>query len=394
MEQNFGKPVGGGSTDSTTPPTTDPTNPDVAGWAFLTWVKLNNKTNFARNTSINANADILKPDVQNPENENRFDFAKPVTQDVTIIPCWTATKPQIYTFTVENEVIGGWPNDEFDYTIEVKDVQVYGKRTSTSPNVGAPNKTWGKDETNLANNTSYGSNSVTTKLKRGEEYKVRITVSRISAYNEDNYSVVIDVIDRDNVVIKSDQLLYCINNGNKYFSTDLIYTFRIYQDEKPGFTTTITETEDPNNYIAGDTTGHDSTDQNYYYQFTSKMGTKTNRINSPVINPYAEGETCDVVVHFRNEGPNYAAPTGLTSRHTPFILIMVFGILILTFGGIGIIRKKKRLPDSGPAKAKVQSHKQWVEYRTPLVRGAPPPAPRCPRAELWRGPSGKRGDAR
>ena len=27
MEQNFGKPVGGGSTDSTTPPTTDPTNP-------------------------------------------------------------------------------------------------------------------------------------------------------------------------------------------------------------------------------------------------------------------------------------------------------------------------------------------------------------------------------
>ena len=122
------------------------------------------------------------------------------------------------------------------------------------------------------------------------------------------------------------------------------------------------------------------------------MGTKSGF--TPNSNKFKEGETCDVLIHFRNEGPAYAAPTGLTSRHTPYVLILALGILVLTLSGIGIIRKKKRLPDSGPAKAKVQSHKQWVEYRTPLVREAPPPAPRCPRAELWREPSGKRGDAR
>ena len=216
-------------------PTTDPTNPDVAEWVFLTWVKLNNNTDFARNTAIEANNGILVPDIQNPERENRFDFAKPVTQDITLIPCWTAIKTQIYTFTVENEVIGGWLDDEFDYTIAVTDVQVIGKRNSNSNTTGAPTQTWGKPETDLTNNTSKGSNSVTTKLKRNETYTVRITVSKISAYGG-NYGIEIAVIDRNNTVIKTGHLIYCVNNGNKNFASDLKYTFWIYQDEKPFFT--------------------------------------------------------------------------------------------------------------------------------------------------------------
>ena len=89
------------------------------------------------------------------------------------------------------------------------------------------------------------------------------------------------------------------------------------------------------------------------------------------------------------------APTGFTSRYTPFILMMAFGLLFLTIGAAGLIGKKKRLPDKGSTKTRVQSHKQWVEYRTPLVRGAPPSAPPCLRANLWmhtKGSPGKRGD--
>ncbi len=106
-----------------------------------------------------------------------------------------------------------------------------------------------------------------------------------------------------------------------------------------------------------------------------------------------ENDDSNVNIAFTNT-LHAVAPTAFTSRHSPFVLLMIFGILSMTIGGIGFARKKKRLPDTGPAKAKVQSRKQRVET-PPRPRGAPPSAPPCPRAGLWASPSGstgKRGD--
>ncbi len=106
----------------------------------------------------------------------------------------------------------------------------------------------------------------------------------------------------------------------------------------------------------------------------------------------------DVYIDYTNTNNDVPlpAPTGLKNNRTPYLLMMLLGILMLAgLGGAGIVRRKKRLPDTGPVKARIQTHKQWVEYRTPLVRGAPPSAPPCPRAGLGAKPSGstgKRGD--
>ena len=67
-------------------------------------------------------------------------------------------------------------------------------------------------------------------------------------------------------------------------------------------------------------------------------------------------------------------------KKTGWIRTLTVLLMMTVLGEAGLVRRKKRLPDTGPAKAKVQSHRQWVEYRTPLVRGAPPSAPHCPRA--------------
>ena len=90
------------------------------------------------------------------------------------------------------------------------------------------------------------------------------------------------------------------------------------------------------------------------------------------------------------------APTGLSTRHTPFLLLLAFGAIFLTLGGIGIVRSRKRTTETEPAENRVQSRTERVEYNMPQGRGAPPSAPPCPRADFWaqsQGSTGKRGGA-
>ncbi len=113
------------------------------------------------------------------------------------------------------------------------------------------------------------------------------------------------------------------------------------------------------------------------------LGQKDNKVNIVFTNTIEQDEE------------PLPAPTGFDSRHTPFILLLVFGAMLLTLSGFGIIRSRKRTPETEPAKNRVQSHHIWVKYTPPRGRGAPPSAPPCPRAALWaqmQGSTEKRGD--
>ena len=339
-----------------------------ADWKFIKWVR---NTTAYRNTT-------KKPSENGIEN-SAYDFSQRVTDNITLSTSWTTElDPQTFVFTITNQVRQGDLNDEFTYTIAVTDESVYGKRgTSSSNSVGLPDRRWG---------------SVTTTLKNNEQYQVLITVSYISDWGG-AYGINIDVTDKDGYVIKSGQVIYCNNNTYKNFVSDGKYTLSVTQEAKTGYVTTIEVDTDSINNV--DEPGTNS--EKRQFVFNSSFGTKSEF--TPQINEFSSGEENGLTVIFTNTGElenePIPAPTGFDSRKMPFVLMMVFGLLFLIIGGAGFVRKKKRLPDTGSVKKKVQSHKQWVEYRTPPVRGAPPSAPPCPRSNLLiqtTGSLGKRGD--
>lgn len=358
---------------------------EKSGWYFVQW--LQNNTSRRNTTKPTSDPVIVS---------NTYDFTQRVMDsNTTLSTSWTTTLPQIFTFTVENHVNYD-SNEEFTYTIAVSHEKVFGKMgTNTSSNAyGDPDQKWG---------------SVTTTLKNNETYTVQIKVLESQRWNPYTYSVEISVTDREGNLIKSGHVVYCKHNrvdgtySGKNYTSDYKYTLTITQDAKTGYETTVgvkdrINVDIPQDYYTDPTNPvpcPETSDSERQFTFTSiHCGTSAQQNNfRPLTNEYTGDESNSLTVVFTNEAP-IVAPTAYTSRHTPYVLILALGILALTLSGIGIIRKKKRLPDSEPAKATVQSHKQWVEYRTPIVRGAPPPAPRCPRAELWRGTPGKRGDAR
>lgn len=285
-------------------------------WSFVSWLLFNNTTNPCRYT---ANATT-----NNTLTTYAFDFSSHVNSDVTLVTSWTEAKPQIFTFTVKNEVVGGTSDIEFEYTIAVSDELVLGKLGNSSSNsVGTPDRRWG---------------SITTTLKNNEEYTVNVKVS--SAGNSN--SVQIDVIDCDGIVIKSGHVIYCNKNSvNKYFVSDYKYTLTISQNENADYETTVS-TEDLNGNIISSTN-----DDARSFTFMSSMSRTPAQSSyfTPEINAFEAGNNSLTIV-FRNRSVVLPAPTDFHVDLRPFIWMICAGaafvlLALLSRGAVKSSRKRR-----------------------------------------------------
>ena len=302
----------------TVPKPADPSANNENNWYFLSWIISNSNTsnkNLGRTPKAPNESIIVN---------NSFNFSTRITENITLLTSWTETQPKIFTFTVKNEVVGGSPDEEFDYTIEVIDDYVYGKIKGGTKK-GPPDQRWG---------------SITTSLKNNQEYTIIVTISMYNQYGGD-YSVKIDVIDRDGITIKSGNVIYCMNASNKTFASNYEFTLKITQDEKTGFTTSVTP-KDPRNISQG---CFDNDEERWFtfHSCMSRPGTAAANGFPDDENGYEPGEA-SLNVLFKNTSDQTAivAPTGYYNRHTPYLLLMIFGFLLLmTIGSMGIIKRKK-----------------------------------------------------
>lgn len=290
-----------------------PSDPAAAvnGWYFLAWLK-NNQSYKNTTTITNYNA------VMN----SAHDFAQGVTESMTLYTSWTATEPKYYIFTVTNNVFG--PNDDFDYTVEVKDVKRNKSNKAQDPTV-----TWGK---------------VTTPLKNGETFTVVVKITFYPAkWNDEGaYSVGIDVINRDGDTIKSSQVLTYTSNDCQDFSTDYRFTLTITQETKEEYDTSATATvtkgivEYPEDFPAITNNTYSFISREWY---TNNDACKAAFL--PEINNFVTGEKENrVEIEFFNRTNINVAPTGFNSRHLPFFLMMATGLLIMIL--LGCMRMRRR----------------------------------------------------
>ena len=89
----------------------------------------------------------------------------------------------------------------------------------------------------------------------------------------------------------------------------------------------------------------------------------------------------------------YVAPTGVKSRHTPYVLLMIFGILILTLGGFGIVRAWKCRVTDMPGESMALSHDSWIGDKKPLGSEVPQAETPCSGKNTWSESFRKRGDS-
>ena len=292
-------------------PTADPLKPN---WFFLKW--LLNDISFRDKVRANN-----KNDINGIEN-NAYDFAQHVTNNITLSTSWTQLQPQHFTFTVENRVEGGNVNDEFAYTISVSNEKVRGKLGNNPSNSnGIPDRRWG---------------SVTTTLRNNQEYTVDVKVSSTSATS---FSVEITVIDQEGTVVKSGHVIYCNKNGiSPYFVSDFMYTLTITQNEKVGYTMTVRkEGETPADSIASSTD-----DSSRTFTFYSCICTTSGQESTftPVANGYVAGANNRLTVVFTNTGAVYPSPTGVTTRILPFALMLLGGLCLIPIAITGRRRRK------------------------------------------------------
>ena len=267
-----------------------PSNPsphsEKPTWNFIRWLHYNTTTDSYRNNQKAPSDDKITT--------YAFDFSQRITDNKKLVTSWTANAPQIFTFTVENHVNGGSPDEEFDYTITVSNEYVLGRKAK------------GQDNTNHVPTQRWG--SISTKLKNNEQYTVLVTVSYITDWGGAN-SVRIDVVDREGTVIKSGQVIYCAGGTYPNFVSDYKYTLTITQDEKTGFKTTVREeNENPADSIDSDTSY-----QNRSFTFTSiENRSSSDSSFSSEVNNYWNGNGKDNVSPYNNPANSRAGDYGLT----------------------------------------------------------------------------------
>ena len=265
-----------------------------------------------------SSIDSYRYTTKNPQDGNLsatssyvFDFSKRVNSDTKLITSWIKTEPQVFTFTIENHVTGGSINEEFDYTIAVSGEQV--------------------DKSNKLTNVDNQWGSVTTKLKNGETYTVRIKVCFDPTLYPENggcYSATMEVIDRDGNVIKSSPLLKHSTLSKKYFTTSCKYTLSISQAAKTGYDTTLED---------GALTGtiiHDTNSANRTFTFTVMHGSKYAGSNQ---NEYVAGDNSLTLI-FTNRGSALVTPTGVASSVMPYVLMLTASLLLAPF----VLDKRRR----------------------------------------------------
>ncbi len=293
------------------PSPADPTpHSEKSTWNFIRWLYWNSTTDsFRRNKKEPSDASLTT---------FAFDFSGRVTENTRLITSWTENKPQIFTFTVENQVENGAAGEEFLYTFEVSDEEVYGKIGGVNSNrIGPPDLRWG---------------SVTAPLKNGETYTVRITVMYITDWGGAN-SVEIEILDAEGSVIRSGQVIYCDTNKYKNFVSDYKYTLTISQAEKDGYETTVAVTDNASGVVC-------STDEDARsFTFLSSTGRSAAvASNFPNVNSFVQGQTAELTVVFTNTAEALAAPTGVAFRTLPYALMLGFGALI----GAGLILSRRK----------------------------------------------------
>ena len=304
----------------------DPTaNSEKTNWHFLKWVTT---TSFRNTTKAVNNADV---------NANAFDFAQRITGNVTLSTSWTTVAPQTFTFTVENNVVNGYPNDEFTYTIAVSGVKFVGKPTGGSTNQlmdPDPDQIWG---------------SIDTTLKNNQQYTVQVTVYK-KTDGWTGYNAVVDVYDKDGIQIKTGRLFVGGNQNAPGYTSDYKYTLTVTQAEKTGYTTTVA-TRDPFGTIDNPDNQENPSDSDRSYTFFSSMSNSTAFAGSftPEKNKYdAEKLKNGLTIVFTNEAIPLVAPTGLRLRYIPYLLLLGSGLLLLRITGIGQrSRRRRKKADSG-----------------------------------------------
>ena len=277
----------------------------TSNWYFFRWLKID--------ANINSAPAIIDKDASG----SAFDFGQPVSEDMTLYTSWMSNKPQVFSFTIQNNVDGGNTEDVFDYTIAVTGELVRGKITSGTIENGEPSEKWG---------------SISTKLKNNQQYTVIVTVNKIfnNSWNpKSNYSVRIDVIDRDGIVIKSGYVTHAKKQNLVNFVSDYKYTLTITQAEKDGYETSLT-TESLIGTVAV-LDGEQLTDddaRSFTFKSSNRETTGTNgAVFSPEVNRYTPGSNSLTVV-FTNTAEAVAAPTGVRHDPRPYGLLMSVGFVL------------------------------------------------------------------
>lgn len=279
---------------------------DKSSWGFLSWLYLNGDTQTCRSNSKKATDNVIK--------NNTFDFTQRILSNVTLVTSWGDNQnlPQYFTFTVLNQVVGGNPEDEFEYTIEVLDELCVGKISgSPKPNENypwAPNEKWG---------------SFPISLKNNQEYTVAVKVVKSTVYSPPVYNVIIDVIDSNGVIVNTGSVFFCSGNTQKYFTSDYKYTLKITQTEKSGYDTTVDK------QITEGTIEAETNNQERSFTFTScESGMSKWESQFPEENAYNPGSNSMTVV-FTNEGRFLPAPTSYTTNYKPFFMMFGFGAILV-----------------------------------------------------------------
>ena len=291
------------------PKPADPTT-NQSGWTFVRW--LLNYTGCRGSVKTPSDANIRN---------NAYDFSQNVTEDITLSTSWTNKPRQTFTFTVENHVSGGDPDEEFEYTIAVSDVLVWGKMNSSALEYGAPNKDWG---------------SIKTKLKNNEHYTIRITVTQETT-NADEYSVWVEVIDGNGIPIKEDWLLECVKQNAHYRVSDYKYTLTVIQTQKSNYSSSV----DVNNMIPENSILCTPNSANCSYTFDVEQYTRCPDFSSND-NAFSAGEKNSLTIVFTNTGEEVVAPTGYTTNYKPFFMMLGFGTILLGLIVAPIVMLRRR----------------------------------------------------
>ncbi len=314
-----------------------PEDPQANGesWGFVQWLYRNDNTikygyTPLGNTTNNGTEQNLLTGIL----QNAYDFETPVSGPVTLVTSWTKNLPQYFTFTVENHVENGSADEEFNYRIAVVDDIVRGKFEKGGKNKNARSEPpWGSVETTLKNN---------------ETYTVLITVQKIIK-PWTAYAIGIDVIDSNGMTIKSGQVVNCIGNTFINYTSDYIYTLKITQEEKIDCTTTVdVDSVDGNIVYSPVGTG---TNEFTFTSNRSETSGESATFGGEPQNDYVNGESNSLRIVFTNVMKPIVAPTGYTSRRTPYILLMLAGLLLTMAAGAGIFRKhsKEEDPEGNPS---------------------------------------------
>lgn len=354
----------------------DPTaNGDTNGWYFVKWLKYNSNTNQYRYTT--------KQPIEDNFNIYAFDFSQRIMADCEVSTCWTTRATQTFTFLVENEVVSGDPNEEFIYTIAVPSVQFVAKKNGNNTVLPPDDdKVWG---------------SVSTTLKSGEQYTVRVTVFTMTD-GWTGYNVVVDVIDRDGVIVKNGRLMMRTGQSKPGFTSDYKYTLVISQTPKTGYDTAVAiKTGSQYGTVEDPLITNDKNNEVYSFTFDSSMFNSRSVTGSlyrlysetfiPEKNVYSSSTAPDeerltngLTVKFTNTGASIVAPTGFTSMTRAFVLMLLTGHLLLAgFAVPGCLRKRRR------AREDIGTEGRIPDPETPQ------PGPRPKLLIQPRGPSGKRG---